>query len=114
MLGWWLLRQVRACPSKVRIAVDGASYQLSYRSGYFADGSVRDKHEDGSPRAQLLGNGEKLEVNELRERPIIFKAIVLSELDDATTDPSKFPGLVRLPSPKKRIRSIHHPIPVAD
>lgn len=86
---------------KVRIAVDRASYQLSYRSGYFADGSGRDKHENTSPRAQLLGNGEKLEVNELREHPIIFKAIVLSELDDATADPGKFPGLVPLPSPKK-------------
>jgi hypothetical protein len=86
---------------KVRVAVDGASYQLSYRSGYFADGSVRDKHENTSPRAQLLGNGEKLKVNELREHPIIFKAMVLSELEEATADPGKFPGFVPLPSPKK-------------
>src|SRR3984885_5634091 len=86
---------------KVRIAVDGASYQLSYRRGYFADGSVRDKNENTSPRARLLGNGEKLEVNELREHPIIFKAKVLAELDDATVDPGKFPGLVPLPSRKK-------------
>jgi VWFA-related protein len=92
---------------KVRIAVDGASYQLSYRRGYFADGSVRDKNENTSPRARLLGNGEKLEVNELREHPIIFKAKVLAELDDATVDPGKFPGLVPLPTHKKgSVRSI--------
>jgi VWFA-related protein len=85
---------------KIRVAVDGASYQLSYRSGYFADGSVGEKTEKASPRAQLLANGEKLEVNELREHPIIFEAHALPEPSEANLNPDKFPGVVPLPPQK--------------
>ena len=62
---------------KVRVEVDGASYHLSYRSGYFADGNVREKDQPTRTRTRLLGNGEQLEVSELRDRPIIFQASVL-------------------------------------
>ena len=57
---------------QVRVEVGGASYHLSYRSGYFADGSVREKDQNTGPRTRLLWNGEKLQVSELRDRPMSF------------------------------------------
>jgi VWFA-related protein len=71
---------------KVRVEVDGASYHLSYRSGYFADGSARQKDRPAAPRTRLLWNGEKLQVSELRDHPIIFQARVISTSDPTIAD----------------------------
>lgn len=68
---------------KVAVKVDGASYHLSYRSGYFADASVGKQDQTTRPRTRLLWNGEKLQVSELRDRPIIFQASVLPASDPA-------------------------------
>jgi VWFA-related protein len=54
---------------EVRVEVDGASYRLSYRRGYFADSSVREKDQTRRPRTRLLQNGEKLEVSEFARPP---------------------------------------------
>jgi len=86
---------------KVRVAVDGASYHLSYRSGYFADGSVREKDQTTRSRTRLLGKGEKLEVSELRDRPIIFRASVLPTSDPAVVNLDKASGSLQLPALKK-------------
>jgi VWFA-related protein len=61
---------------KVSVAVEGGSYHLSYRSGFFDDGSVSEQQQNSRPRTRLLWNGEKLQVSELRDRPIIFQASV--------------------------------------
>jgi len=99
---------------KVRVEVDGASYHLSYRSGYFADGSVREKDQTTSPRTHLLENGEKLEVSELRDRPIIFQASVLSASDPAVVNLDK--ASRPLPSPPRKKGSvrflIHYRVPI--
>ncbi len=68
---------------KVRVEVDGAPHQLSYRRGYYADGSARQKDPPSRARTRLLWNGEKLEVSELRDRPIIFQARVVPTSDSA-------------------------------
>ncbi|HTZ89392.1 MAG TPA: VWA domain-containing protein [Alloacidobacterium sp.] len=87
---------------KVRVAVDGASYHLSYRRGYFADGSVRDMDQPAKPRTRLLANGEKLEVAPVTaEQPIIFQASVLPESDPAVARRDKPSGSLPAPHAKK-------------
>jgi hypothetical protein len=85
----------------VRVEVEGASYRLSYRRGYFADASIREKDQTRRPRTRLLQNGEKLEVGELRDRPIIFRANVLPASDPAVANLVKTSGSLPLPQPKK-------------
>jgi VWFA-related protein len=99
---------------KVHVAVDGASYRLSYRSGYFADGSVREGDQTTRPRTRLLANGEKLEVSELRDRPIIFRASVLPASDPAVANLDKTSGSLPLPEPKKGSVPflIHYMVPI--
>lgn len=75
---------------KIRVAVDGPRYNLSYRRGYFADGSLRDTDEPPKSRTRLLANGEKLEIREPNNHPIIFQARVL---------PASDPSLARLDRP---------------
>ncbi len=86
---------------KVRVDVDGAPYQLSYRRGYFADGSARQKDQPASPRTRLLWNGEKLEVSERRDRPIIFQASVVPASDPAIANFDRGSDSLPLPQAKK-------------
>jgi hypothetical protein len=97
----------------VRVEVDGASYHLSYRSGYFADGSVREKDQTTGPRTRLLWNGEKLQVSELRDRPII-RASVLPASDPAVANLEKGSGSLALPPPQKGSVPflIHYTVPI--
>jgi VWFA-related protein len=69
---------------KVRIDVEGGPYQLSYRTGYFADGSLGSGQQPAKSRTALKANGEKVDVSpELRSIPIIFQATVLPASDPA-------------------------------
>jgi VWFA-related protein len=99
---------------RVRVEVDGASYHRSYRSGYFADGSVREKDQTTRPRTRLLWNGEKLQVSELRDRPIIFRASVLPASDPAVANLDKGSGSLPLPKAKKGSVPflIHYTVPI--
>jgi VWFA-related protein len=67
---------------KVRVEVEGG-YQLSYRRGYFADGSVPNNPESKGPRMRLLAGGEKVMEPELHSVPIVFSAHVLAEGEGA-------------------------------
>jgi VWFA-related protein len=66
---------------KVKVTLNGTSYNLSYRHGYFADGNdPRNKAEDlkpGGSRAKLLANGETVEMTEVRGPSIVFQARVV-------------------------------------
>ncbi len=87
---------------KIRVAADGGPYHLSYRTGYFADGSVREKDEPAKPRTRLLANGEKLEVTEAKTRqPIIFQASVLPASDPSLASLDKPSGSLSKPPAKK-------------
>jgi VWFA-related protein len=86
---------------KVRVEVDGAPYHLSYRRGYFADGSARQKDPPSRARTRLLWNGEKLEVSELRDRPIIFQASVVPASDPAIANFDSGSGSLPLRQAKK-------------
>jgi VWFA-related protein len=57
---------------KVRIKLDGSSYRLSYRQGYFADAPI----SNGQKAAQMGKPGDSVE-DPLRINPITFEAAVL-------------------------------------
>ncbi len=69
---------------KVKVVVNGNSYNLSYRRGYFADGNdPRNKAEDTKPagsRTKLLPNGETKEMKEVRGPSIVFQARVVARV----------------------------------
>jgi VWFA-related protein len=66
---------------KVKVTLNGSSYNLSYRRGYFADGNdPRNKAEDlqsSGSRTKLLANGETAEMPDVRGPSIVFQALVL-------------------------------------
>ena len=70
---------------KVRVALNEKGYQLSYRRGYFADGSTGSsgQPQKTTARTRLLPDGEKVELNAMRSEPIIFQASVFPSSDRA-------------------------------
>jgi len=75
----------------VHVTLDGERYQLSYRSGYFADGSLGSSEQPAKPRTRLMANGQKVEVfQQLSSPPIIF---------EANATPIHDPALATLPPP---------------
>jgi VWFA-related protein len=101
---------------KIRVAVEGGSYHLSYRSGYFADGSVRETDQPAAkPRTRLLPNGEKLEVIEQNaQQSIIFQASVLPASDPSLANLGKPSGALAPPPAKKGsvLYSIRYTVPI--
>ncbi|MDI3255458.1 MAG: VWA domain-containing protein [Bacillota bacterium] len=86
----------------VRVSVSTGAYHLGYRSGYFADGSLPATPETtSSTRTRLLANGEKLEVPQFDNQPILFQAAVLPASDPAIASWTK--ASVTLPAlPEKK------------
>jgi VWFA-related protein len=86
----------------VRVAVDGSSYKLSYRTGYFADGSLGTVEHPVKPRTRLLAGGERVdEPPELHSVPIIFQARVLPASDPSLATQPPASATVPPPPPKK-------------
>ena len=101
---------------KIRVVVDGGRYHLSYRSGYFADGSLRETEKPPSKRTSLLLNGEKRAVTEPNRSPIIFQALVLPAADPALADLDRPSGSLA-PPPRKRgsvLFSVRYTVPLDD
>ena len=86
---------------KIHVEVSGAAYRLSYRSGYFADGSLRKPEEPPKPRTRLLANGEIFKVSDSTRKPIVFQAIVLPASDPSIAGQDKPSGSLPLPAAKK-------------
>jgi VWFA-related protein len=86
---------------KVRVAISGGPYHLSYRTGYFADGSLHSTDGPVRTRTRLLANGEKLEVPELSGSPIIFRANVVPASDPAIANWPKASTTLAAPHHKK-------------
>jgi VWFA-related protein len=75
----------------VQVTLDGEPYHLSYRSGYFADGSAGGSVQPAQTRTRLMANGQKVEVFQQRSSPpIIF---------EANATPIHDPALATLPPP---------------
>jgi VWFA-related protein len=101
---------------KIRVVVDGGRYHLSYRSGYFADGSLRNTEQPANTRTSLLLNGETREVTQLNRRPIIFQALVLPASDPSLADLDRPSGSLAPPPRKKGsvLFSIRYTVPLDD
>ena len=88
---------------KVRVALNEKGYQLSYRRGYFADGSTGSsgQPQKTTSRTRLLPGGGKVELNGMRSEPIIFQAGVLPSSDSAVISAPKPTTSVPAPPPRK-------------
>ena len=62
---------------QIRLDTNGPKYYLSYRRGYFADGSMSGREPPGERRTRLLANGDTVSEPDLRSQPIIFQAHVV-------------------------------------
>ena len=102
---------------KVRVKLNVDGYQLSYRRGYFADGSLggEQRPQETKTRTRLMPNGEKVELPDLRSVPIIFQARVLPTSDPAVTSAPKPSGSIAAPPPRKGTVpfSIRYSLPVS-
>ena len=88
---------------KVRMTLNEEDYQLSYRRGYFADGSPggAEQPQNTSARTRLLPDGEKVQLPPIRSLPIIFHARVLPASDPAVDSAPKLAVSIPAPPPKK-------------
>jgi len=88
---------------KVRVALNEEGYQLSYRRGYFADGSPggAEQPQKTGTRTRLLPDGEKVQVPATRSLPIIFHARALPASDPAVGSATKLAVSIPALPPKK-------------
>ncbi|GGG92022.1 VWA domain-containing protein [Silvibacterium dinghuense] len=88
---------------KVRVEMaDGSHYQLSYRQGYFADGSIggtADLIERPRPRTRILSDGQRITLPSLGDQQIVFKAQLLAA-DSPEATQAKVNATI--PAPKSR------------
>lgn len=100
---------------KLQVKLNVNGYQLSYRRGYFADGSPGGavQPEETRARTRLLANGEKLELPATRSIPIIFEARVLPVSDPAVAS-VPLETMIQAPPAKKGSvpYSIRYAVPV--
>ena len=86
---------------KVSIKVDGGYDHVSYRSGYFADGSVPGEGQARrASRTHLLAGGQKVE-EPWHTAPIIFQAMVLPRSDPSLAGLPKATAVVPADSAKR-------------
>lgn len=88
---------------KVQVKLNVEGYRLSYRRGYFADGSPggAEQPQKRKARTRLLPNGEKIELPAMQSAPIIFQARVLPVSDPAVAAGPVISGTIEAPPPKK-------------
>ncbi len=84
---------------KVRVKLDGSSYRLTYRHGYFADAQISNGQKAAQPGKTLRDSGDKVE-DRSRTNPIIFQAAVLPASDSRLA--SLQPDSVIVPHPQKK------------
>ena len=102
---------------KVRVKLNVDGYQLSYRRGYFADGSPGGAEQPQKTRARtrLMPGGEKVELPQMRSAPIIFEARVLPASDPTVVSAPNAGSTILAPAPRKGSVpfSIRYSVPVS-
>ena len=101
---------------KVRVKLNVDGYQLSYRRGYFADGSLGgEQPQETKTRTRLMPNGEKVELPDLRSLPIIFQARVLPVSDPEVAAESPLKTTIQSAPPTKGAvpYSVRYALPVS-
>ena len=88
---------------KLRVTLNEENYELSYRRGYFADGSPGgvESPEKTRARTRLLPDGEKAQLPETHSLPIIFQARVLPASDAEVASPPQLAASKPAPPPRK-------------
>jgi VWFA-related protein len=87
---------------QVKVKVDGGSYALSYRRGYFADGNNLGPKSDDRPRTLLLAGGDTKDLPaDLHSAPIIFTASIAPVGNPPPTPGAQFYALNDNTSAKK-------------
>jgi VWFA-related protein len=87
----------------VRIKLDGG-YQLSYRTGYFADGNNGIAQKPAAPRNKLLISGDTVQIHTRHATPLIFQAAMLPTEDPVLASLKADAEGLRPPSTKGRER----------
>jgi VWFA-related protein len=83
---------------KVSVTLPGTYYTLSYRRGYFADGTSPAESRPRRPRNRLLANGETAQELPTSSAPIIFQASVR---EGPVAAPPNSTGDVQTEKPRK-------------
>lgn len=83
---------------KVSVTLPGTYYTLSYRRGYFADGTNPAESRPPRPRNRLLANGETAKELLASNAPILFQASVC---EGAVDVPLSSTGDVQVKKPRK-------------
>lgn len=96
---------------KVKVEVNGGSYQLSYRRGYYDDGSNL-KPVNSAGRKRLLANGEA--TPELRAMPIVFDVTVKPADLSQPIRPEVIRSSPQPPHRGEQAYSLHYSVPLAD
>lgn len=100
---------------KVRVTVDGGSYHLSYRQGYYADASGKGQEEEPGEqqRKLLLADGSPAAEPEAQRQPILFDAQVLPATAGAAEKAGTAEKAASGGHPKGTIPySVHYLVPV--
>jgi VWFA-related protein len=93
---------------KIKVNVDGADYQLSYRHGYFDDGSNL-QHQEGG-RKRLLQGGDT--TSEVSQTPIIFDVRVNPSDTAGQTPPQNAQWSFAPPKKGERAYQLRYSVPL--
>jgi VWFA-related protein len=98
---------------KVDVTIPEGNYTLSYRRGYFADGTnpVQQQRPSSRPRTRLLAGGETAKDLPTRSMPIIFQASVQ---EGAAPLPVSSKGTSERPTQAKKTApfTVHYSLPL--
>lgn len=95
---------------KVKIAVDGGPYHLSYRRGYFDDGTGT-SHPPRKTRMVLRAHGETVQGPDRHTEPIIFEARVQPSIAMQTPSPDQSSVAAQAPRRNELSYAVHYSVP---
>ena len=96
---------------RVKIAVDGGPYHLSYRRGYFDDG-VSSPHAPRKTRTVLRANGQTLKAPDRYTEPIIFEARVQPAIATQPAIPVQSNVTIAPPKRNEEAYAVHYTVPL--
>jgi VWFA-related protein len=96
---------------KVKIAVDGGPYHLSYRRGYFDDGTGT-AHPHRKTRTVLHANGETFQGPDRHTEPIIFEARVQPSMATQPAIPVQSNATIPPPKRNEEAYAVHYTVPL--
>jgi len=96
---------------KVKIAVDGGPYHLSYRRGYFDDGRGTSTPSRNS-RTVLRAHGESFLAPDRHSEPIIFEARLLPSIATQSANTTQSSAAAQAPKRNELTYGLHYSVPL--